>query len=172
MWSYINMTRGSSTVALILGHWAEFNRLWKRFEAVAKVIIPLGVAMFIEWPRGCRYWANSRVSRFLKKNGFLFADFDGCMYGLVATKGKEAGMPIEKPWRVAYLNSSLGNRLNMKCDGSHIHTPCAGQNTSLTEGYTPTIVRIVHECFREDVHKNNSIYSAAVCRLNPHGRES
>ena len=112
--------------------------------------------MFIEWPLGCRYWANTRVARFLNKYGFAFADFDGCMYGLVATRGKEAGTPINgtpvnKPWRVAYLNSSLGTRLNEKCDGSHIHTPSSGQNTSITEGYTPKIVRIVHECFRDDV---------------------
>ena len=73
------------------------------------------------------------------------------MYELVATKGKEASAPTNKPWRVAYLNSSLGIRLNEKCDGSHIHTPCAGQNTPITEGYTPKIVRIVHECFRGDV---------------------
>ena len=59
MWSFINMHRGSSAVALILGHWAEFNKLWKRFEAVATKVIPLGVAMFIEWPRGCRYWTHS-----------------------------------------------------------------------------------------------------------------
>ena len=77
------------------------------------------------------------------------------MYGLVATKGKEAGMPINKPWRAVYLNSSLGNRPNKKCDGSHIHTPCSGQNTSITEGYTPTIARIVHDCFRDDVRSSN-----------------
>ena len=111
--------------------------------------------MFVEWPWGCRYWANTRVVQFLKKYGFTFADCDGCMYGLIAAKSKEAGMPINKPWRAAYLNSSLGNRLNKKCDGSHIHTPCSGQNTSTTEGYTPTIVSIVHECFRDDVRKNS-----------------
>ena len=32
------------------------------------------------------------------------------MYGLVATKGKEAGTPTKNPWRVAYVNSSLGTR--------------------------------------------------------------
>ena len=80
LWSHINLHRGSSTVALILRHWAEFHRLWKRFEEVAKIVIPKSVAMFIEWPRGCRYWANTRVARFLNKYGFTFADFDGCMY--------------------------------------------------------------------------------------------
>ena len=135
MWSHINLHRSSSTVALTLSHWKEFHRLWKRFEEIAKIVTPKGVAMFVEWPRGCRYWANNRVARFLDKYGCIFADFDGCMYGLVATKGKEAGTPIKKPWRVAYVNSSLGTRLDKKCDGSHVHTPCAGQNTSITVGY-------------------------------------
>ena len=84
MWSHINMHRGSSTVALILSHWAELHRLLKRFEEIAKIIIPKGVAIFIEWPRGCSYWANTRVARFLDTYGFTFADFEGCMYGLVA----------------------------------------------------------------------------------------
>ena len=90
---------------------------------------------------------------------------------------------INKPWRIAYLNPSLGTRPNEKCDGSHIHIPCPGQNTSNTEGYTPKIVRIVHECFRDDVRSgkfdvptytsaavhmhNNPILIAAVPRLNP-----
>ena len=182
MWSHINMHRSSSTVAPILSHWAEFHRLWKRLEEIAKIVIPKGVAMFIEWPFGCIFWANTRVARFLNKYGFTFADFDCRMYGLVATKGKEAGTPINKPWRVVYLNSSLGTRLNAKCDGSHIHTPCSGQNTSITEGYSPKIVRIVHECFRDDVRSgkvvptytsaamhthDNSIFTASVSRLNP-----
>ena len=92
-------------------------------------------------------------------------------------------LSIRKPWRVAYLNSSLGIRLNEKCDGSHIHIPCSGQNASITEGYTPKIVRSVHECFRDDVRSgkfdvptytsaavhmhNNSNPTAAVSRLNP-----
>ena len=147
------------------------------------MVTPKGVAMFIEWPPGCRYWANTRVARFLNKYGFAFAGFDGCMYGLVAAKGKEAGTPINKPWRAACLNSSLGTRLNEKCDGSDIHTPCSGQNTSITEGYTPKIVRIVHGCFRGDVRSgkfdvpaytsaavhmhDNSMFTAAISRLNP-----
>ena len=90
MWSHINLHRSSSTVALILSHWKEFHRLWKRFEEIAKIVIPRGVAMFVEWPRGCRYWANKRVARFLDRYGFTFADFDGCMYGLVATKVKRS----------------------------------------------------------------------------------
>ena len=168
MWTYVNMHRGSETVKKIRGHWAEFRRLWKRYEEVAKEVIPLGVAMFIEWPRGCRYWTNCHVKRFIKKFEYTFIDFDGCMYGLVATKGKDAGKLINKPWRVAYLNSNIGEILNKRCDRSHEHAPCSGQNTKITEGYTPSIARIVHSCFKDDACKRvRSTYPAAIARLKP-----
>ena len=101
------------------------------------------------------------------------ADFDGCMYGLVSLHGKNAGLPIKKPWRVAYLNSNLGDFLNSKCDGSHDHSSCSGQNTSVTECYTPLIAKAVHQCFRRDTRLHgvdssddaNSIMPAATCVL-------
>ena len=133
----MNMHSGSSTVAKIKGHWVEFRKLWKRLEEIACFAIPHGVALFIEWPRGCRYWRNSNVARFLAKYGFEFVDFDGCMYGFVALHGKGAGLPIKKPWRVAYLDSSLGDFLSIKCDRSRNHSSCSGQNASGTGCYTP-----------------------------------
>ena len=112
-WTHVNLHRGSSIVNKIKGHWIEFRKLWKKFEEIACLAIPHGVAIFIEWPRGCRYWTNSKVARFLEKYGFKSADV-GCLYGLFASHGKDAGLPIKKPWRVAYLNSSLGDFLNRK----------------------------------------------------------
>ena len=126
-WTHINMHRGSSTVNKIQEHWSEFRNLWGRVEEIANFAIPLGVAISIEWPRGCRYWNNPNVVHFIEKHGFKFADFDGCMYGLVASHGKDAGLPIKKPWRIAYVNSSLGEFLHLKCDGSHEHSPCSGR---------------------------------------------
>ena len=41
--------------------------------------------------------------------------------------------------------------LNRRCDGSHDHTPCAGQNTLLTQGYTPEIVQVVHQSIVRDI---------------------
>ena len=41
--------------------------------------------------------------------------------------------------------------LNKRCDGSHDHTPCAGQNTLLTQGYTPEIVQVVHQSIVRDI---------------------
>lgn len=37
------------------------------------------------------------------------------------------------------------------CDGSHGHTPCAGQNTLLTQGYTLEIVKIVHQAIVSEI---------------------
>ena len=152
-WTHVNMHRGSSIVNKIKGHWAEFRKLWERLEEIACLAILHGVAIFIEWPRGCRNWNNSNVVRFLGKYGFKSADFDGCMYGLVASHGKGAGLLIKKPWRVAYLNSSLGEFLHLKCDGSHEHSPCSGRNTSDTERYTPMVAEAVHQCFSRDVRQ-------------------
>ena len=55
----------------------EFRKLWGRLEEIENFAIPLGVAISIEWPRGCRYWNNPNVVHFLEKYGFKFADFDG-----------------------------------------------------------------------------------------------
>ena len=78
------------------------------------------------------------------------------MYGLVAAHGPHAGMPIQKPWRVACSpNSSLPTLLCKRCDGSHDHTRCEGQNTLLTQGYTPEIAKIVHQSIIRDITMHN-----------------
>ena len=95
-----------------------------------------------------------------------FADFDGCMYGLKATRGSVAGEPIRKPWRVACSpNSTLPKWLCKRCDGTHTHTPCAGQNTLGTQSYTDEIVNVFHRCYANDVSQCRGVTSgAAVAR--------
>ena len=128
--------------------------------------LKVGARVLAEWPRRCAYWSENRVASFLTKHGFVFSDFDGCMYGLLAQKGRDAGMPIQKPWRVACSpNSSLPHLLNKKCDGSHTHTPCQGQNTILTQGYTPKIVELVHKSITDDIAKLNK----ATKKVGPDG---
>eukprot|EP00972_Heterocapsa_arctica_P022442 3301158-Heterocapsa_arctica.AAC.1 len=71
----------------------------------------------------------------------MTTEFDGCMYGLVAPK---AGLPINKPWKVAFNRSSIADYLNLKCDKYHYHAPCSCQNTKGTEDYTPEIAAAFH----------------------------
>ena len=153
MWQYINLKRGPNTVARIKLHWKLFRRLWRAFEVVAEHALGVGARVFIEWPRGCAYWKDPKGEQ---KHKFAFADFDGCMYGLVATSGDGAGMPIRKPWRVACSSGScLPQRLCKRCDGSHDHTRCEGRNTLLTQAYTPEIAKIVHQSIIADIAAAN-----------------
>ena len=94
----------------------------------------------------------------MAKHSLVFSDSDGRMYSLVAQKGRDAGTPIQKSWRVACSpNSCLPSLLNNICDKSQCRTSCQGQNTLLTQGYTPEIARIVHESITQDIKTLNAL---------------
>ena len=88
---------GDIALQRIADHYKLFRKLWRSFETVTEHAISIGAAVFIEWPRWCRYWKERRVQTFLSKHSFVDCLFDGCMYGLVAQYGKGKGMPIKKP---------------------------------------------------------------------------
>ena len=60
-----------------------------------------GGCIAFEWPRRCAYWHRPNIVKFLRQHNFNFADFDGCVYVLVVTKGSSAGTPTQKPWHLA-----------------------------------------------------------------------
>eukprot|EP00972_Heterocapsa_arctica_P034794 5121878-Heterocapsa_arctica.AAC.1 len=119
------MTRGDATVKKIEAHWKLFQRLWSAFERISTPAIARGASIFIEWPRGCKYWKERKVVAFLKKHKFRTTVFDGRMYGLVAKHGPLAGLSIKEPWMVAYTRSSIADYLNLKCDKYHSNAPCS-----------------------------------------------
>ncbi len=161
-WTQYNAKRGGKTLAKIERRREVFWTLWDYFHIVAKHAVRVGARILIELPRGCSYWHDPRMIEFLVKHGFNYADFDGCMYGLVARHGPEMGHPINKPWRIACLNSSLGSFLDRLCNKGHDlpHTRCGGQNTIETQAYTPRIADIIRRSLRNDVralkHVNGS----------------
>ena len=104
-------------------HW----KLWERFEVVARHCAKVGATVLIEWPRGCAYWRKPRVRALLSELHFKYTTFDGCMYGLRAKIHGKVGMPIRKPWTIAYLNSDIGRFLNKTCDHSQLHHPRSGK---------------------------------------------
>ena len=145
-------------------HWDLFHRIWQAFEEVAEHAIKVGARVFIEWPRGCAYWREPCVVKFLAKHNMQFADFDGCMYGLRATGGRGDGGLINKPWRVACTpNSSLPKFLCKRCDRSHSHVHCAGNYTKKTQSYTAEVVQKVHQSLNYDMKADDVDLNAACC---------
>ena len=123
MWAVLNLLKGPATVKKIQKDWKQMRRLWRAFEQVAEHALDVGARVFVEWPRQCRYWGTPTVRKFLAKHNFVNADFDGCMYGLVAERGKVQGMPIR----------SLG--------GLPVHqtAPCRRCSTSVATARTTTL---------------------------------
>ena len=70
------------------------------------------------------------------------------MYGLVSKHGGTDRMPTRKPWRMAYLNSTIHRYLYRKCDGLHRRVPCSGSNAICSQGYTPSICDAMHQSMK------------------------
>ena len=132
-----------STIVRLIDHWDLHWTLWGSLEKVVKHCRVVGATVMLEWPRFCEDWQEKKVAEFLAAMKFKFTDFDGCMYGLVAKKKGDESLPIRKPWRLAYLNSSIASYLNKMCDGFHRHVPCSGSNVLYIQGYTPLIWKVV-----------------------------
>ena len=65
----------------------------------------------------------------------------GCMVGV---KSVVNGLPIAKPWRVETTHPKLREALNaIRCDGSHEHQRCEGQDTKQTENYPSELARMI-----------------------------
>ena len=88
-WQRINLRRNPATKDKVKQHWKLFAKLWKSFEIIANHAMSVGAAVYNEWPLGCSYWANKKVSAFFQKRHFNFAVVHGCMYGLMAEYGKQ-----------------------------------------------------------------------------------
>ena len=92
---------------------------------------------------------------------FKHTDFDGCMYGLVSKRGGTDGLAVRKPWRIAFINSSIDKYLNLTCDGSYPHIPCNGPDVVYSQGYTPSICRAI----MKSVQDGKTHSSLSVMRL-------
>jgi hypothetical protein len=138
--------------------------LWSSFVILAKHAFKVGARIIIELPRGCSYWDGPRMSNFLQQNGFEFADFNGCMYGLVAKHGPAAGHPMHKPWRFACWKSSLPSDLHVNCSGYHNlrHTRCFGKNAKESQLYTHRTADLIHKSIVFDIENSSNVVGACA----------
>ena len=132
---------------LLVEHLRLFRLLFDAVRKIAGLVQRVGGYIAMEWPRQCSYWLDPDVQQFVWEHGLQSVHLDGCMFGLVAQHGSRSGVPIKKPWRIDTNSPALLQHVARTCDGSHEHTPCAGSDTKLTEGYTDELVAHVHEAF-------------------------
>ena len=155
---------------------ALFLRLFKAFKTVVRHALDVSAQVFMELPRSCGYWKYPSVETFLRRHGFVPCLFDGCMYGLTTLDG---GQLMKKPWKVMCCNSELYTGLYDRCDGQHEHAQgYSGKDLTATQGYTPQIANIVHQCIVNDAYSfvharsNNLVscgYACAGIALDVHG---
>eukprot|EP00972_Heterocapsa_arctica_P069773 10308375-Heterocapsa_arctica.AAC.1 len=95
------------------------------------------------------------------------------MHCFVAKHGPNKGKPINKPWNIAFNKSSISDYLNRKCNGSHVHVPCSGQNTKGTKYYSPEIANAFRRFFKADFSRGfkaccaSSLFSMPAAPLAP-----
>ena len=98
---------------------------WKLFKAFVEVIQLCGA--LLELPTGWAYWNDNRMRNLMSGTHCKHFHAHGCTYGVVEQYGR--GRAIKTPW--SFLSWKLGKpkNLELKCDGSHKHAPCAGRET-------------------------------------------
>ncbi|CAK0808853.1 unnamed protein product, partial [Prorocentrum cordatum] len=59
---------------------------------------------------------------------------DGCMLGV---KARDAGLPMVKPWEIWTTSDCMCQRMVIRCDGRHEHSPCVGGARTAATAYYP-----------------------------------
>ena len=143
-WTFINM-KIPSAQAKVLRHVKEFDGLWISLMSFMNMI-KRNVHVALEWPRRCRYWKLTTVSRFLIQYDMTSYHFDGCALGMK----DQWDNPLKKPWTVATNHAGIGtalSKLQCKCDQQHAQ----GRGIALkkTEEYTFKMTDAIHKALTQ-----------------------
>ena len=112
------------------------------FCRLARAAISRGGSASFEWPRHCEGWKTQAVMDMIETLGLTQVDVDGCSVGVKSKKGE----PILKPWRFAVSSVHLQHALSgLRCDKTHDHVPCAGNETSRTAFYPEELCKAIHK---------------------------
>ncbi len=107
---------------------------------VAQRVQQNGGTVPFEWPEGNDGFHNPTFLKAFQTLNTESAVVHGCMVGVKSIKN---GMPIAKPWRVETTHPKLREALdNLRCDKSHEHQRCEGQDTKQSEDYPDKLARI------------------------------
>ena len=152
-WQRINVKKPGG-YARLRKHIRLFDKLWHRFETIARHTHQKGNFIAIEWPKGCSYWKLPKVRKLIKDLDLKFVYFDGCMLGL---KSIVNGLPIRKPWAICTNSDEILKEFSgLTCCGHSKHQPCQGVDTKITEGYTVEFVDKLHSAWRRECSSRHS----------------
>ncbi len=143
-----NWLIGESTREKIAGHWKQYVLFKEGMLAVMRRCQEVGAMIFIEWPLSCLYWQDPDIIYLCNEFGLRYTEFHGCQFGLVSINSCTQGVPINKPWRGACSDEYICNNMYRVCDHTHAHAPCAGADTTRTEGYTREMCAHFHLLFK------------------------
>jgi hypothetical protein len=101
----------------------EFANHFAAATPIVRLVRGLGGHLGLELPRHCAYWTESLLTAFIAEHGMYTCLFDGCMYGLTAKYGNDAGQPMLKAWRVVTTATTVRDTITKVC--TH-HGTCEG----------------------------------------------
>jgi len=116
----------------------------------------------LEWQRFCSYRQEAKVSQFLTSMSFKYTDFDGCTHGLLSRRAGSNGLPVRKPWRIAFISSTINKHRYQSCDGSHPHVPCNGLDAIYSQGYTPSICCAIKKSVQDGQFRPSRLSTCTV----------
>ena len=153
-WNRLNKRVSEETASSI--EWKAFIywELWNEFADCLHHAILINAMALLELPKGCDYWKDKRMIDMINGTDSFTHEFDGCMYG-IKSKYTKTGTPIKKPWRIISWGVSFKN-LHEKCDGSHVHGPCAGKETRITQLHAEQIVKVILKGVKNQMLLNNA----------------
>jgi hypothetical protein len=108
----------------------------------------LGGHLALELPRHCMYWSQPLLTQFVTNFGLLSAEFDGCMYGLVAKHGDDAGQLLLKPWKLVTTSTRLASSITERCTHNVSHVRIEKRNTKSSETYPHKLAKEVLKAIR------------------------
>jgi hypothetical protein len=158
-WQHLNKELPGGK-ARIRAHRRIFRKLLANFRNCALLNKSLGGCHGFEWPRHCSLWGEREILQMRAELGLMDVVFDGCALGVVSHHGRDKGVPILKPWRVATDMPELVEALrHYKCPGPEEHprhAPCVGADTAETGYYTDEMVDVIHDACKTYTRNHTS----------------
>ncbi|CAK0788366.1 unnamed protein product [Prorocentrum cordatum] len=87
-----------------------------------------------EWPKDLSPYRWPELRQVFRDAEMQATVCDGCMLGV---KAIDTGLPMQKPWEIWSTSSVLRQRLAVRCDGRHSHSPCVGGARTAATAYYP-----------------------------------